>query len=307
MPSLAAARAANAVFKFTPNPIRAVFVGGTAGIGHGMALALARATKGNAQIVIVGRNQAAAKDLIASFPSPANTLSTFVFCDVTLMRNVHAAAESIKQQLSTINYLVISAGFFTLSGRNETEEGIDRKLAAHYYARWAFINDLLPQLKAAVEKGEEAKVMSVFSAGHGGPIDVNDLGLKRTYSLKNAAYQSITYNDLALEEFSARSPDISFIHTYPGTVRTNIVKNSDSYLIKALTYLFYPIAYLRTVVSEEECADWMTYALLNAKPGFGRYNNHGDDIGRLNYDGTEEQRKKLWEHTIEETKSQPTC
>ena len=115
------------------------------------------------------------------------------------MRNVHAAAESIKQQLSTINYLVISAGFFTLSGRNETEEGIDRKLAAHYYARWAFINDLLPQLKAAVEKGEEVKVMSVFSAGHGGPIDVNDLGLKRTYSLKNAAYQSITYNDLALE------------------------------------------------------------------------------------------------------------
>lgn len=200
MPSLAAARAANAAFKFTSsNPVRAVFVGGTAGIGHGMALALARATKGNAQIVIVGRNQAAAKELIASLPSPANTLSTFVSCDVTLMRNVHAAAESIKSQLSTINYLVISAGFFTLSGRNETEEGIDRKLAAHYYARWAFINDLLPQLNAAAEKGEEAKVMSVFSAGHGGPIDVNDLGLKRTYSLKNAAYQGITYNDLALE------------------------------------------------------------------------------------------------------------
>lgn len=51
----------------------------------------------------------------------------------------------------------------------------------------------------------------------------------------------------------------------------------------------------------------MTYALLHAKPGFWRFNNHGDDIGRLNYDGTEEQRKKLWEHTIGETKSQPTC
>ena len=199
MPSLAAARAANAAFKFTANPVNAVFVGGTSGIGHGMASALARATKGNARIVIVGRNQAAAKELIASFPSPANTLSSFIPCDVTLMRNVHAAAKDIKLQLPTINYLVMSTGFFSLNGRTETDEGIDRKLAAHYYARWTFVNDLLPQVRAAAEKGEEAKVMSVFSAGHGGPIDVDDLGLKHTYSLKNAADQGTTYNDLALE------------------------------------------------------------------------------------------------------------
>ncbi|KAL1731651.1 hypothetical protein EV714DRAFT_208255 [Schizophyllum commune] len=306
MPSLAAARAANAAFKFTSNPVNAVFVGGTSGIGHGMASALARATKGNARIVIVGRNQAAAKELIASFPSPANTLSSFVPCDVTLMRNVHAAAKNIALQLPTINYLVISAGFFSLNGRTETEEGIDRKLAAHYYARWTFINDLLPQVKAAQEKGEEAKVMSVFSAGHGGPIDVDDLGLKRTYSLKNAAEQGTTYNDLALEEFASRNPTISFSHIYPGGVRTGIIKNSNSYLIKAVSYALYPLAYLASV-PEEVCADYMAYALLHAKPGFSRFDNHGDDIGRKNYDGTEEQRKKLWEHTVEETRSQPTC
>ncbi|KAI5826644.1 NAD(P)-binding protein [Schizophyllum commune Tattone D] len=306
MPSLAAARTANAAFKFTANPVNAVFVGGTSGIGHGMASALARATKGNARIVIVGRNQAAAKELIASFPSPANTLSSFVPCDVTLMRNVHAAAKDIQLQLPTINYLVISAGFFSLNGRTETEEGIDRKLAAHYYARWTFINDLLPQVKAAQEKGEEAKVMSVFSAGHGGPIDVDDLGLKRTYSLKNAADQGTTYNDLALEEFASRNPTISFSHIYPGGVRTGIIKNSNSYLIKAASYALYPLAYLASV-PEEVCADYMTYALLLAKPGFSRFDNHGDDIGRKNYDGTEEQRKKLWEHTVEETRSEPTC
>ncbi|KAL1702709.1 hypothetical protein EV121DRAFT_293037 [Schizophyllum commune] len=305
MPSLTAARAANAAFKFTANPVNAVFVGGTSGIGHGMASALARATKGNARIVIVGRNQAAAKELIASFPSPANTLSSFVPCDVTLMRNVHAAAKNIALQLPTIDYLVISAGFFSLNGRTETEEGIDRKLAAHYYARWTFINDLLPQVKAAQEKGEEAKVMSVFSAGHGGPIDVDDLGLKRTYSLKNAAEQGTTYNDLALEEFASRNPTISFSHIYPGGVRTGIIKNSNSYLIKAVSYALYPLAYLASV-PEEVCADYMTYALLHAKTGFSRFDNHGDDIGRKNYDGTEEQRKKLWEHTIEETRSQPT-
>ncbi|KAL1754906.1 hypothetical protein FB107DRAFT_214659 [Schizophyllum commune] len=306
MPSLAAVRTANAAYKFTASPVNAVFVGGTSGIGHGMASALARATKGNARIVIVGRNQAAAKELIASFPSPANTLSSFIPCDVTLMRNVHAAAKEIKLQLPTINYLVMSTGFFSLNGRTETDEGIDRKLAAHYYARWTFVNDLLPQVRAAAEKGEEAKVMSVFSAGHGGPIDVDDLGLKRTYSLKNAADQGTTYNDLALEEFAFRNPKVSFSHIYPGGVRTGLVKNSGSYLIKAVTYALYPLAYLATV-PEEVCADYMTYALLHARPGFSRFDNHGDDIGRKNYDGTEEQRKKLWEHTVEETRSQPTC
>ena len=99
---------------------------------------------------------------------------------------------------------------------------------------------------------------------------------------------------------------MSFSHIYPGGVRTGLVKNSGSYLIKAVTYALYPLAYLATV-PEEVCADYMTYALLNAEPGFSRFDNHGDDIGRKNYDGTEEQRKKLWEHTVEETRSEPAC
>ncbi|KAL1743144.1 hypothetical protein HDZ31DRAFT_41614 [Schizophyllum fasciatum] len=303
MPSLTAARAANAAFKTAANPV-GVFIGGTAGIGHGMALAFARATRGNARLVIVGRNQTAAEELIASLPAPANTQSTFVSCDVTLMRNVHSAAERILALpgVDRINYLAITTGFFTLSGRTETEEGIDRKLAAHYYARWTFVNDLMPALKKAVEKGEEAKVMTVLAAGQGAPINVNDLGLKKTFSLKNAAEQAPTYNDLAMEEFASRHPGISFLHSFPGGVRSSIVKNSDSLLIKAAIYAIYPLTWLVTV-SEEECGDYMTYALLHAKPGFARIDNHGDDIGRRKYYGDEVQRKKLWEHTVEVTKS----
>ena len=60
----------------------------------------------------------------------------------------------------------------------QTEEGIDRKLAVHYYARWKFTHDLFPSLKRAKEAGEDAKVLSVLAAGKGSEIDVEDLGLK---------------------------------------------------------------------------------------------------------------------------------
>lgn len=40
---------------------------------------------------------------------------------------------------------------------------------------------------------------SVFSAGENGRIDLDDLGLKKTYSLRKAAVQGRTYNDLMVE------------------------------------------------------------------------------------------------------------
>lgn len=41
--------------------------------------------------------------------------------------------------------------------------------------------------------------MSVYAAGHGGPIDVNDLGLKKKYSAANAGRVGPAYTDAALE------------------------------------------------------------------------------------------------------------
>jgi hypothetical protein len=86
-----------------------------------------------------------------------------------------------------------------LAGRDETEEGIDKKLAVHYYARWKFLHDLLPALKKADEAGEQGAVMSVLAAGKGGAIDLEDLALEKGYSVQRAALSAPTYNDLMLE------------------------------------------------------------------------------------------------------------
>lgn len=199
-PSIASIRTLNAAFSPSYLPV-AVFVGGTSGVGQGMAEAFARHTKGNAHIIIVGRNRAAAEAIISGFPPPTSSLAKHEFlpCDVTLMRNVRQTTQELLTTAPRINFLVMSPGFSTMKGRDETDEGIDRKLAVHYYARWKFIDDLVPALSKAKKQGEDAKVFSVLAAGKGGKVDLDDLGLKKTFSLLNAALQAPTYNDLMME------------------------------------------------------------------------------------------------------------
>ena len=213
MTSLSNIRETNAAFVHlaTPAPV-AVFVGGTSGIGEAMAHAFARHTKGNSTIIIVGRNKVAAERILAALPSPTsvsgpgtgaetsiNASREFVECDAILMCNVDRCTKEILAKHSKINYLVVSTGLLTLSGRDETSEGIDKKLAVHYYARWKFFHDLIPSLKRAKEAGEEGAVMSVLAAGDGGEIEMEDLVLKKTFSVKNAALATPTYNDLMVE------------------------------------------------------------------------------------------------------------
>ena len=207
MPSLAAIRTSNAAFSHSAHPV-AVFVGGTSGIGEGMVRVFAEHTKGDSDIVIIGRNRASAEKIFSALPMPTATSTSesvftpareFVQCDVTLMKNVQEATSSILTKYSKINYLVMSPGIMTMSARDETEEGIDKKLAVHYYARWKFIYDLLPALKKANEAGEKGAVMSVMSAGKGGAIDVEDLALKKGYSVPKVALIGPTYNDLMVE------------------------------------------------------------------------------------------------------------
>ena len=93
----------------------------------------------------------------------------------------------------------------------QTEEGIDRKLTVHYYARWKFTHDLLPSLKRAKEAGEDAKVLSVLAAGKGSEIDVEDLGLKKGFSVAAASLQAPTYNDLMMKVRLFLFPHVSLI------------------------------------------------------------------------------------------------
>ncbi len=161
-----------------------------------MAEAFAQHTDGAANIIIVGRNESVAKEIIASFPKPSNAtvVHEFVKCDATSMKEIGAAAEAIRSKVPKVDYLVLSPGYLALEGRVETEEGIDRKMAVNYYGRWKFVNDLVPLFNK-----EGAKVLSVLGAGVGAEIDVEDLAMKKNYSVARVGVVTPTYNDLMNE------------------------------------------------------------------------------------------------------------
>ncbi|CCM05842.1 uncharacterized protein FIBRA_08078 [Fibroporia radiculosa] len=289
MPSLSIARAANAKFAPSYLPV-AVFVGGTSGIGQGVAEAFARHTKGNAHIILCGRNKSAAESIIASFPRPTapEAKHEFIQCDATLMKNVGATTSSLLSRLAKINFLVLTPGIMTLRGRDETPEGIDKKLALHYYARWKFTQDLIPLLRKAKEAGEDAKAMTILAAGVSGKIDFDDLALRKHYSVSAAAKAAPIYNDLMIESFAEQHPDLSFVHASPGIVRTPLAGS----IVQVLAYPF--------AVSAEECGEYMLHAIFNAESGAHLRNGKGDVIKQKGYCGPEDARKQLWEHTVKE-------
>jgi NAD(P)-dependent dehydrogenase (short-subunit alcohol dehydrogenase family) len=319
MASLTALRALNVPLAPTYAPV-GVFVGGTSGIGQAMAESFARMTDGKATIVIVGRNKTAAESIISTLPRATDSTYEFVSCDATLMRNVVAASQDIISRHPKVNFLVMSPGFFSMKGFNPTDEGIDRKLAVNYYARWKFIDQFLPALKKAKDDGEDAKVFSVFGAGRGGPIDVNDLGLKKSYSLINASRTGPTYNDLMVEvssstrsglgslradqlllqEYARRNPELTFTHGFPGAVLTNFAASAESGPVRVLAplrnLLLKPFA-----SSPAECAEHMWQAVFNHTTGAFRTGSKGENIGKERYFGTDDQQQKLWEHSVSET------
>jgi hypothetical protein len=67
-----------------------------------------------------------------------------------------------------------------------------------------------------------------------------------------------------------------------------------------VTYLFRPLVWL-VAISPAVCVEHMLFVLFNVeKRGFIRRGEKGDNIGMKKYYGTEEWRKKLWEHTVQE-------
>jgi hypothetical protein len=108
---------------------------------------------------------------------------------------------------------------------------------------------------------------------------------------------------IILQKLAERNPDLTFIHAHPGVVRTNMLNSAQSTILWAtsgiISVLRYPFP-----VTPEDCAEYMWHGLFNSTKGAFRIRSHGENIGKTRYFGTEAQRKKLWEHTWEITKSE---
>jgi len=116
----------------------------------------------------------------------------------------------------------MSPGYMTMQSRDESPEGIDRKMAISYYARMRFALNLLPLLSTS----EPARVISVLGPGTEGALDMKDLGLAApgSFSLAAVARHTVTMTSLTFEHLSRQYPNIGWIHATPGFVITGLTR-----------------------------------------------------------------------------------
>ncbi|KAJ5949419.1 hypothetical protein N7454_001003 [Penicillium verhagenii] len=217
---------------YGPNLV-AVFVGGTSGIGEATARAFVRDTE-SSRVYLVGRNETQASKIIEELRqiNPDGQIS-FVKCEAARLHSVDEACKSIQEQEEKVNLLFMTAGTMTTKGRDETDEGLDKKLSLHYYSRMRFAMNLLPQLTKAATANDSgtkglgdnlSRVVSVLSPGDEVSLYLDDLDLKTHYSLRNCAGHAVTMNTLFLQELARTHPATSFIHAYPGGVKTGLMR-----------------------------------------------------------------------------------
>jgi NAD(P)-dependent dehydrogenase (short-subunit alcohol dehydrogenase family) len=273
----------------------ALVVGGTSGIGRGIALRLAQA---QLSVTIVGRSKARGEEIVAEMQklAPQGTHG-FLPCDTMLMSNIRTFTSEYNAANQKLHYLVLSPGIATIQGRTETKEGIDEKLAVHYYGRIAMILGLLPVLERTVEEKEDVRVMSVLSGGVHKPYDKweEDPDLKKNYSLKNAAYSAGFYTDLAFDALSVRHPTISWIHSAPGFVATNWGTELPAVLRWGARAMMHAVAR-----SASDCAECMCYGLFQPQygPGFHLVSSMGEPSKKTAVHN-DRVRDFIWAHTLQ--------
>lgn len=272
-----------------------VFVGGTSGIGMNAAYAFAKYTV-SPTLYIVGRSAEAGSTVVEDIKKlNAQANPIFLRHDLTLIKEADRVCQEVLQSETKINMLCLSTGYLTLGGREETPEGVDKKMAVNYYSRFRIVDKLMPLVQKAADSGEPARVVNVLAAGDEGELIEEDLGLKNNYSLRNANRHFVTMISLATERFAQLYPSVSFSHIYPGFVKTGIGRSLPIWVRVPLTPLMW------IAESGQDAGEKMFYLgftgkefsrgphLLNSKLGSVRDKS-------LKYLSPELQ-QKAWKHT----------
>lgn len=214
------------------NPV-GVFLGSTHGIGEYSAYAFAKYAK-NPTIYIVGRDKEAGDKVIRRLKGVNGNSDAqyhFIPRDLTRLKQVEEVCNAVKENESKINSLTMTCGFLNIKGREETQEGLDRKMAILYYSRWLAVKLLVPLLEKAASLGEPARVTSVLGAGIEESIDETNLDVKHDYKVSDIYNTLAEYNSLSVMKYAKEHPSVSFTHIFPKLTSTNIHEELPWYLV----------------------------------------------------------------------------
>ncbi|KAI4182845.1 MAG: hypothetical protein LQ346_006469 [Caloplaca aetnensis] len=220
----------------------AVFTGATQGIGLATLRQLATYTVAPT-CYIVGRSEARVQEIIDELKQ-LNVKGTYISVkgEVALLESVDECCKKIKESLGEkgLDMLYMSQGYIDFGGRNETKEGLDTSLSLRYYSRLRTVHNLLPLLSRA----PNPRIVSVLAAGREAKINLSDLELKHKFGVLACANHANTMTSLVFEHLAHQHPTVSFVHVYPGYVKTKIFQSGFSWPVAYLfKYILQPLIF----------------------------------------------------------------
>jgi len=196
---------------------QALVLGGTSGIGHGIALSLAELGH---NVIIAGRSSKRGAEIVSELKSCSSNDSqehSFHTVDGFNLKSVKELADTVTQNnTKSVDLLVMTQGMATIQGYTPTVDNLDQKLQLHYFSRMYLAKLLAPTIS------EGGRILSVLSAGVHGKYKgfESDFELKETYSITNAADAAGMYNDVGFEGIAKEYPHLIVCHASPGFVNT---------------------------------------------------------------------------------------
>jgi NAD(P)-dependent dehydrogenase (short-subunit alcohol dehydrogenase family) len=256
-----------------PKALTAVFVGGTSGIGLYTLQTLAKYCA-QPTIYFVGRSQSAATTILSQLKTiNASGTYHFIQADVALVKNVDKVCAEITAKEKYINMLVLSQG--ALSMGTNTEEGLRSTTSLILHSRTRFALNLLPLLRAAPQL---RRVLSVFCGTKEGAVaDPTDLEMWHIKNPMKARGQAASMLTLMLEEVAKRAPEVSFVHDFPGFVRSGAARGSELSvtIMRWVYYVVGPLIY----VPEEEVGERHLFLATSARFAAAEGDANGVEFG----------------------------
>jgi hypothetical protein len=207
-------------------------------------------------------------------------------------------------------------------------------MAVAYYARMRFIVNLLPLIQAAPGL---RRVVNVGAGTHEGNVFPDDWQSYKV-PMASARGQMASMMTLAHLALARQAPDIAFVNTYPGYVKTGLIRGDEGLLVRIAGAAVVPLLALTGilhVVSHDETgqrhAYYCTSGRYPAREGgkdvagvplqsgerlaVGMDGKEGSGVYSVNWDGESAQQKvvevvnkhvkdgmvdNLWQHTLTE-------
>jgi NAD(P)-dependent dehydrogenase (short-subunit alcohol dehydrogenase family) len=227
-------------------PVRALVVGGTAGIGRAVARQLA--AEGVA-VTVVGRNAEAGAALAAE------TGAAFVRADVSLLAEARRVADAFAAADDRLHLLVHTADVIPRQ-RRETAEGLEVSFATNFLSRFVLNERLLPLLRAGAADAAGARLVHVAAASGSGRLDLDRVPPGPSVGAFAAHGAGQGANDLYGVELARRVAGSGVrVHVLnPGGVDTGIRREVEGTLLGRVLIPLFGLV-MRTRTPEESARD----------------------------------------------------